>query len=83
MKKDCGKLGCPNDHRRKMLARWDNGIALGATAESVIKQLGKPMRVGPSSLPNTDVWSYQPWTFSIEMSGGRVTSMRVADPQFN
>jgi hypothetical protein len=34
-------------------------------------------------LPNTDVWSYQPWTFSLEMSGGRVTSIRVADPQFN
>jgi hypothetical protein len=60
-----------------------NGITLGATAESVTKQLGKPMAVGPSSLPNTDVWSYQPWTFSIEMSGGRVTSIRVADPQFN
>ena len=60
-----------------------NGITLGATAESVTKQVGKPMRVGPSSLPNTDVWSYQPWTFSIEMSGGRVTSMRVADPPFD
>jgi hypothetical protein len=60
-----------------------NGITLGATAESVTKQLGKPMRVGPSSQPNTDVWSYQPWTFSFELSGGRVTSMRVADPQFN
>src|SRR5258705_4082101 len=37
----------------------------------------------PTQLPNTDVWSYQPWTFSLEMSGGRVTSIRVADPQFN
>jgi hypothetical protein len=26
MKKDCGKPGCPNDHRRKMLARWDEMI---------------------------------------------------------
>ena len=60
-----------------------NGITLGAAAESVTKQLGKPMRVGPSSLPNTDVWSYQPWTFSLELSDGRVTSIRVADPQFN
>jgi hypothetical protein len=60
-----------------------NGITLGATAEIVTRQLGKPMLVGPSSQPNTDVWSYQPWTFSIEMNGGRVTSMRVADPQFN
>ncbi|MGY2905878.1 hypothetical protein [Bradyrhizobium sp. URHC0002] len=60
-----------------------NGITLGATAEGVTKQLGTPMHVGPSSLPNTDVWSYQPWTFSLELSGGRVTSMRVADPQFN
>jgi hypothetical protein len=60
-----------------------NGITLGATAESVTRQLGKPMLVGPSSQPNTDVWSYQPWTFSLEMSGDRVTSIRVADPQFN
>ena len=60
-----------------------NGITLGTTAESVTKQLGKPMAVGPSSIPNTDVWSYQPWTFSLEMSDGRVTSIRVADPQFN
>ena len=48
-----------------------NGITLGATAETVTRQLGKPMRVGASSLPNTDVWSYQPWTFSLELSGGR------------
>lgn len=60
-----------------------NGITLGATAESVTKQLGKPMLVGPSSQPNTDVWSYQPWTFSLELSGGRVTSIMVADPLFN
>ena len=60
-----------------------NGITLGASAETVTNKLGEPMRVGPSSLPKTDVWSYQPWTFSLELSGGRVTSMRVADPQFN
>ncbi|MBR1284544.1 hypothetical protein JQ597_21070 [Bradyrhizobium sp. AUGA SZCCT0177] len=60
-----------------------NGLTLGATADNVTKQLGKPMLVGPSSQPNTDVWSYKPWTFSIEMSGGRVTSIRVADPQFD
>jgi hypothetical protein len=60
-----------------------NGITLGTTADGVTKQLGKPMAVGPSSIPNTEVWSYQPWTFSLEMSGGRVTSIRVADPQFN
>lgn len=60
-----------------------NGITLGATAETVTRQLGKPMRVAARSLPNTDVWSYQPWTFSLELSGGRVTSIRVADPQFD
>ena len=53
-----------------------NDITLGATAESVTTQLGKPVLVKPSSEPNTDLWSYQPWTFSIEMSGGRVTSIR-------
>ena len=60
-----------------------NGIVLGAAAEGLTKQFGKPMRVGPSSQPNTEVWSYQPWTFSFEINGGRVTSIRVADPQFN
>lgn len=60
-----------------------NGITLGATADNVTKQLGKPMAVGPSSIPNTVVWLYQPWTFSLELSDGRVTSIRVADPQFN
>lgn len=60
-----------------------NGITLGATAESLTKQFGKPMAVGSSSQPNTDVWSYQPWTFSFELSGDRVTSIRVADPQFD
>jgi hypothetical protein len=25
-KKDCGEPGCQNDHRRKMLARWDEMI---------------------------------------------------------
>ncbi|SDN10803.1 hypothetical protein [Afipia sp. GAS231] len=60
-----------------------NGIALGAAAEDVTKQLGKPMVVRPSSEPNTDLWSYQPWTFSVEISSGRVTSIRVADPKFN
>jgi hypothetical protein len=60
-----------------------NGIVLGATAEGLTKQFGKPMSVGPSSEPNTELWTYQPWTFSFELNGGRVTSIRVADPQFN
>jgi hypothetical protein len=25
-KKDCGEQACPNDYRRKMLARWDEMI---------------------------------------------------------
>ena len=60
-----------------------NGITLGATTETVLKQLGKPMVVKANSEPNTDVWSYQPWPFSLEMTSGQVTSIRVADSQFN
>jgi len=60
-----------------------NGITLGATTESLTKQFGNPMGLRPSSLPNTVLLSYDPWTFSFETSGGRVTSIRVADPQFN
>jgi hypothetical protein len=60
-----------------------NGIALGAATATVLKFLGKPMDVKPSSEPNTDVWSYQPWPFSLEVTNGQVNSIRVADPQFN
>jgi hypothetical protein len=28
MKKDCGELGCPNDHRSQVLARGDGVIEL-------------------------------------------------------
>ena len=31
-KKDCGKPGCPNDHRSKMLARWRRGDRTSATS---------------------------------------------------
>ncbi|MEH2589322.1 adenylate/guanylate cyclase domain-containing protein [Bradyrhizobium sp. AZCC 1721] len=30
-RKDCGEPGCPNDHRRKMLARWDDDRISGTS----------------------------------------------------
>ena len=60
-----------------------NDLTLGATTETVTKVFGAPKRSIPSSQPNTDVWLYHPWTFSFELSGGRLTSIRVADPQFD
>jgi hypothetical protein len=35
MKKDCGKPGCPNDHRSQVLARDDEVIEKSATSAHV------------------------------------------------
>jgi hypothetical protein len=60
-----------------------SGIKLGDTAEAAIKRLGKPMVAQPTGEGTTEIWSYQPWPFSLEITDGHVTSIRVADPQFN
>jgi hypothetical protein len=57
-----------------------NGIALGTAAEKVLAMFGEPKATQPARHPGTEFWSYAPWTFSFEITDGRVTSIRVADP---
>ena len=59
-----------------------NQIGLGTTSEAVIERFGRPLQSGPSGLKDTEFWSYNPWTFSFEVSGGRVTSIRIVADKF-
>jgi hypothetical protein len=59
------------------------GLKLGDTSEATIKRFGKPMVAQRTGEGTTELWSYQPWPFSFEITDGRVTSIRVADPKFN
>ncbi len=59
-----------------------NGIALGAPAEQLRARFGEPFAVTDAGLPDTELWSYQPWTFSFEVSLGKVVSIRMDDPAF-
>jgi hypothetical protein len=59
-----------------------NGIELGMPVEEVRKRFGEPFSVTNTGLPDTELWSYQPWTFSFEVSLGRVVSIRMDDPAF-
>jgi hypothetical protein len=57
-----------------------NHVELGASSETLIEHFGRPMQVDPSAMKDTEQWSYRPWSFSFEVSGGRVTSIRIAYP---
>jgi hypothetical protein len=59
-----------------------SGVKLGDSTDAAIKRRGKPMVAQPTGEGTTEIWSYQPWPFSLEITDGRVTSIRVADPQF-
>jgi hypothetical protein len=56
-----------------------NGVALGTATEKVIAMFGEPKARQPAQYAGTELWSYAPWTFSFEVTDGRVTSIRVAD----
>jgi hypothetical protein len=59
-----------------------NQIALGTTSDALLKRFGRPLQSGPSGLKDTELWSYNPWNFSFEVTGGRVTSIRIAAKGF-
>lgn len=59
-----------------------NQIGLGATTDTLLQRFGRPLQSGPSGLKDTELWSYRPWTFSFEVNGGRVTSIRIAADGF-
>jgi hypothetical protein len=57
-----------------------NNINLGASTDVLTQYFGKPFSVEPSDLKDTEVWSYDPWPFSFEITGGHVSSIRIVDP---
>jgi len=59
-----------------------NGIELGARVEQLRARFGEPFTVTDAGVPDTELWSYQPWTFSFEVSLGKVVSIRMDDPAF-
>jgi len=56
------------------------GIHLGSPADQVRKRFGAPLRTDKGSTAESEMWSYLPWTFSFEITSGKVTSIRIAHP---
>jgi hypothetical protein len=54
-------------------------IKLGDTGKAVVARLGEPHGISLSGATSTLVWDYLPWTFSFEIKGTIVSSIRVAD----
>ena len=59
-----------------------NYIDVGTSVAIVEQHFGRPFKVEPSGLKDTDLWSYLPWRFSFEVSAGRVTSIRIVHPEY-
>jgi hypothetical protein len=59
-----------------------NHVDLGDSTDTVIKYFGAAKHLQPSEIKDTDVWTYGPWPFSFEIKDGRVTSMRITDPEW-
>ena len=56
-----------------------NDIKLGDTGKAVIARLGEPHGISPGRGNGTLVWDYLPWTFSFEIKGTIVSSIRVSE----
>jgi hypothetical protein len=57
-----------------------NQIQLGSSTDEVIAHLGNPLVTEPiADVPGSILWSYRPWTFSLEITADHVTSIRIAD----
>jgi outer membrane protein assembly factor BamE (lipoprotein component of BamABCDE complex) len=54
-------------------------IRLGDPGPAVIARLGEPHGASPGSETGTLLWDYLPWTFSFEVKGARVSSIRVTE----
>jgi hypothetical protein len=57
-----------------------NNVGLGATIDVLTQYFGQPFGIEPSDLKDTELWSYDPWPFSFEITGGHVSSIRIVDP---
>ena len=56
-----------------------NHIKLGDDTATLVKYFGAARQVSPSTIKDTEQWSYGPWPFSFEVKGGRATSVRIVD----
>lgn len=54
-------------------------IKLGDSGKSVVARLGEPHGVSPGSEKGTLLWDYLPWTFSFEVKGPVVSTIRVSE----
>ena len=54
-------------------------IKLGDPGKAIIARLGNPHGVSPSRQEGSIVWDYLPWTFSFEIRGSIVSSIRVSE----
>ncbi len=54
-------------------------IKLGDPGKSVIARLGEPHGASPGGEKGTVLWDYLPWTFSFEIKGTAVSSIRVSE----
>jgi hypothetical protein len=61
---------------------WDgawrfNGITLGDTEQAVLDKLGAAFLLRRSNVTDAVLWSYAPWPFTIELTAGIVTAIRI------
>lgn len=54
-------------------------IKLGDPGKAIIARLGNPHGVSPAQDEGAIVWDYLPWTFSFEIRGTYVSSIRVSE----
>ena len=57
-----------------------NHVDLGVTTDTLVQHFGQPNHLEPSEEKDTELWAYRPWPFSFEVREGRVTSIRINEP---
>ncbi len=54
-----------------------SGLALGDSEDALRERLGAPLQLDKSDEAGTLVWTYRPWTFSVEVHDKQISSIRV------
>lgn len=55
-------------------------VDLGATTATLVQVFGQPNHFKPSKGKGTEPWTYNPWPLSCEMRDGRISSIRISEP---
>jgi hypothetical protein len=55
-------------------------VDLGATTATLVQVFGQPNHFEPSKGKGTEPWTYNPWPFSCEVRDGRISSIRISEP---